>query len=121
MSSSAPTTTSVEPLRALRYDTSQISLEDVVAPPYDVITPAGRAELVRRSPYSFVQLELPDSPQTAAQLLHGEGLVRVDLAGLVRVAQRLADRDLRFLPPTIEEQEAFLRDSSPDAVSTSKA
>jgi uncharacterized protein (DUF1015 family) len=70
MSSSAPTTTSVEPLRALRYDTSRISLEDVVAPPYDVVTPAGRAELVRRSPYSFVQLELPDSPQTAAQLLH---------------------------------------------------
>ncbi|MDX6591129.1 MAG: hypothetical protein QOJ13_325 [Gaiellales bacterium] len=66
----ASTRTVLEPLRALRYDTSQVVLGDVVSPPYDVIGDAERAELARRSPYAVVQLELPESASQAAQLLH---------------------------------------------------
>ncbi|HZL48320.1 MAG TPA: DUF1015 domain-containing protein [Solirubrobacteraceae bacterium] len=50
----------VQPLRALHYDLSVVGpLADVVAPPYDVIDAAQRAELVARSPYNIVAIDLP--------------------------------------------------------------
>jgi uncharacterized protein (DUF1015 family) len=50
----------VLPLRALRYDLDAVgSLQDVVAPPYDVIDTAMRAELLARSPYNAVAIDLP--------------------------------------------------------------
>ncbi|HEX7245073.1 MAG TPA: DUF1015 domain-containing protein [Solirubrobacterales bacterium] len=50
----------VLPLKALRYDLDAVgSLQDVVAPPYDVIDPAMRAELLARSPYNAVAIDLP--------------------------------------------------------------
>jgi uncharacterized protein (DUF1015 family) len=51
----------VQPLRALHYDLSVVgSLADVVAPPYDVIDPGQRAELIKRSPYNVVAVDLPE-------------------------------------------------------------
>src|SRR5205085_11033550 len=35
-------------------------LDDLICPPYDVISPADRAALAARSRYSFVGVELPD-------------------------------------------------------------
>jgi uncharacterized protein (DUF1015 family) len=49
------TRTALEPLRALRYD---------------VISPADRDRLLERSEHAVVRLELPDSANAAAQLLH---------------------------------------------------
>jgi uncharacterized protein (DUF1015 family) len=50
----------VQPLRALHYDPAVAGpLADVVAPPYDVIDAAQRAELVARSPYNVVGVDLP--------------------------------------------------------------
>ena len=50
----------VQPLRALHYDPAVTgSLADVVAPPYDVIDAVQRAELVARSPYNVVAVDLP--------------------------------------------------------------
>jgi uncharacterized protein (DUF1015 family) len=50
----------IQPLRALHYERSAIgSLADVTAPPYDVIDAAQRAELVARSPYNVVAIDLP--------------------------------------------------------------
>jgi uncharacterized protein (DUF1015 family) len=50
----------VLPLNALHYDLDAVgSLQDVVAPPYDVIDPATRAELMARSPYNAVAVDLP--------------------------------------------------------------
>ena len=40
-------------------------MEDVVAPPYDVITAADRETLLRRSPYNVVRLILPDAGDEA--------------------------------------------------------
>jgi uncharacterized protein (DUF1015 family) len=50
----------IQPLRALHYDTSVVGpLESVVAPPYDVIDPEQRAELLSRSPFNVVAVDLP--------------------------------------------------------------
>jgi uncharacterized protein (DUF1015 family) len=50
----------IQPLEALRYDPAVVgSLADVVAPPYDVIDGAQRAELAARSPYNVVAVDLP--------------------------------------------------------------
>jgi uncharacterized protein (DUF1015 family) len=57
---SATAMAEVQPLQALRYDTSVVGpLADVVAPPYDVIDPSQRAELVARSPFNVVAIDLP--------------------------------------------------------------
>jgi uncharacterized protein (DUF1015 family) len=50
----------VLPLKALHYDLDAVgSLQDVVAPPYDVIDTAMRTELLERSPYNAVAIDLP--------------------------------------------------------------
>ena len=50
------------PFPALHYDLSAVgSLGAVTAPPYDVIDAAGRAELVARSPFNVVELDLPEA------------------------------------------------------------
>jgi uncharacterized protein (DUF1015 family) len=56
----------VQPFRALRYDASKVELEDVVAPPYDVIDEAERARLAARSPLNVVEVDLPPSYAEAA-------------------------------------------------------
>jgi uncharacterized protein (DUF1015 family) len=65
----------IEPLRALHYDLEKTGgLQDVVAPPYDVIDADQRAELEARSPYNVVRVDLPqgDDPyQEAAKTLEG--------------------------------------------------
>ena len=70
MASTPATRTALEPLRALRYNSEFVELADVVAPPYDIISPADREALRRRSDHSVVRLLLPESPREAAQLLH---------------------------------------------------
>jgi uncharacterized protein (DUF1015 family) len=50
----------VQPLRALHYELARVGgLQPVAAPPYDVIDAAQRAELVARSPYNVVEIDLP--------------------------------------------------------------
>jgi len=48
-----------EPFPAIRYDSAQVDLAEVVSPPYDVIDDAQRAELAGRSPYNAVRIDLP--------------------------------------------------------------
>jgi uncharacterized protein (DUF1015 family) len=63
----------IQPLHALHYDLAKTDgLQDVVAPPYDVIDAEQRAALATRSPYNVVAIDLPegDDPyeRAAAQL-----------------------------------------------------
>ena len=52
----------VQPLRALHYELARVGgLQPVAAPPYDVIDAAQRAELVARSPYNVVEIDLPQN------------------------------------------------------------
>ncbi|MFZ1995401.1 MAG: DUF1015 domain-containing protein [Solirubrobacteraceae bacterium] len=64
----------IQPIRALRYDLDRTGgLQDVVAPPYDVIDETQRAALQDRSPYNVVRIDLPqggeDRYDRAAALL----------------------------------------------------
>jgi uncharacterized protein (DUF1015 family) len=64
----------LEPLRALHYNLDRTGgLQDVVAPPYDVIDAEQRAALEARSPYNVVHIDLPrgngDPYEHAAALL----------------------------------------------------
>jgi uncharacterized protein (DUF1015 family) len=52
----------VEPLHALHYDLTKVGgLQPVAAPPYDVIDAAQRVELLGRSPYNVVEIDLPQN------------------------------------------------------------
>jgi uncharacterized protein (DUF1015 family) len=60
----------IQPLRTLRYDTAVAGpLDDLIAPPYDVIDDAMRAELASRSEHNVVELDLPQSYDAAAERL----------------------------------------------------
>jgi uncharacterized protein (DUF1015 family) len=60
----------VQPLRTLRYDPDVAGpLEDLIAPPYDVIDDALRAELAGRNPHNVVEIDLPQSYEAAAEKL----------------------------------------------------
>jgi uncharacterized protein (DUF1015 family) len=61
----------VQPFRALHYDLDRTGgLQPVAAPPYDVIDPAQRRELVARSPYNVVEIDLPEDPDGGDPYAH---------------------------------------------------
>src|ERR671929_1686041 len=58
----------VRPFQAERYDEAHAGpLEQLVAPPYDVISPVERRDYLARSPYNVVHLTLPDDEEQAAR------------------------------------------------------
>jgi uncharacterized protein (DUF1015 family) len=64
----------VLPLKALHYDLDAVgSLQDVVAPPYDVIDTATRAGLLERSPYNAVAIDLPKPYGETGPQAEGDG------------------------------------------------
>jgi uncharacterized protein (DUF1015 family) len=58
----------VKPFRAVRYGEGAGPLEALVAPPYDVISPEQREELLARNPHNVVHLTLPDDETEAGRL-----------------------------------------------------
>jgi uncharacterized protein (DUF1015 family) len=93
----------IEPLRALHYDLAKTGgLQDVVAPPYDVIDAEQRVELGARSPYNVVRIDLPQGEhpyEHAAEELaawQAEGvIVRDDQPALWVLAQDYTGPDAR--------------------------
>lgn len=69
----------VKPFRALRYDEERAGrLDDLVAPPHDVISPDMRESLLAASPYNAVRLINPEDPGEAGRELRewrDEGLL----------------------------------------------
>jgi len=45
------------PFRGILYNVAKVSAEDVLAPPYDLITPEYQDELYRKSPYNVVRID----------------------------------------------------------------
>src|SRR5438128_7663421 len=76
----------IGPLRGVLYDAKAGPLSQLLAPPYDVISPAEREALAARSPHSIVHLILPagegDARYAAAAALYREwfasGILRRD-------------------------------------------
>ena len=94
----------VEPLHALHYDLARVGgLQTVAAPPYDVIDAAQRAELLGRSPYNVVEIDLPqdgDDPYGHAARVLGEWsaegiVVRDDAPALWALEQDYTGPDSR--------------------------
>lgn len=52
----------VRPFRAWRYASEELDLSDLTAPPYDVISPKMRSDLLERNEHNVVALELPEGP-----------------------------------------------------------
>jgi uncharacterized protein (DUF1015 family) len=66
----------VQPLKTLRYEPSVVgALDDVIAPPYDVIDAELRAELVARSPHNVVEVDLPVEPEGGDRYAHAATLL----------------------------------------------
>jgi uncharacterized protein (DUF1015 family) len=74
---SAAAVADITPLHALHYDLDRTGgLAPVAAPPYDVIDAAERAELVARSPYNVVEIDLPQAPPGGDPYAHAAALLR---------------------------------------------
>lgn len=52
----------VQPFAAWRYARPESDISEVIAPPYDVISPTHRAKLAAMDPHNVVGLELPEGP-----------------------------------------------------------
>jgi uncharacterized protein (DUF1015 family) len=66
----------VLPLHALHYDQAVAGpLQDLAAPPYDVIDAEQRAELQSRSPYNVVAIDLPEDPDGGDRYAHAAKLL----------------------------------------------
>jgi hypothetical protein len=60
----------VKPFRALRYAAGAAGpLDDLVSPPYDVVSPEVQARLLDKSAYNAIRLVRPENPEDAARLL----------------------------------------------------
>jgi uncharacterized protein (DUF1015 family) len=66
----------LEPFAGYRYDPVKVMIDDVVAPPYDVVGPVERADLAARSPWNAIEVELPEPDDET-------GLDRYEHAGAV--------------------------------------
>jgi uncharacterized protein (DUF1015 family) len=66
----------VEPLRALHYDPAVAGpLQQLAAPPYDVIDPEQRAALAAGSPHNVVNIDLPEDPDGGDRYDHAAKLL----------------------------------------------
>jgi uncharacterized protein (DUF1015 family) len=66
----------VEPLQALHYDPAVAGpLQDLAAPPYDVIDSEQRAELASRAPHNVVRVDLPEDPDGGDMYAHAAALL----------------------------------------------
>jgi len=96
----------IAPFRALLYDPARAGpLDRLLAPPYDVVSPAERERLAAKSPYNFVRVDLPEGEgaakyQNAARELAGwleQGVLRLDdRPALYRYHQRFAQGGREF-------------------------
>ena len=88
----------IKPFRALRYDEAVAgSLDQLVAPPYDVIPADTVSDMAAANDHNIVRLIRPQEPDLAAErlrewLAHG-ALVREENAGVWRIAETFVGPD----------------------------
>ena len=96
----SPSVALLKPFRALRYDVRAAGpLENLVAPPHDVISADEREDLCRASPYNVVRLIRPDGYDEAARLFREWNergiLVREPEAAIWLLEEEFTDPDGR--------------------------
>jgi uncharacterized protein (DUF1015 family) len=81
----------IKPFRALRYDTERAGpIENLIAPPYDVIGAEEREKYLEQSPYNVVHLTLPDSEEEAGRSFRewrGQGILVPEDPGFWALSQ----------------------------------
>jgi uncharacterized protein (DUF1015 family) len=79
----------IQPLHALHYDSRTAgALENLVAPPYDVIDELMRRELVGKSPFNIVEVDLPTPQEGEDPYAHAEHLFEAWLQQGVLLKER---------------------------------
>jgi uncharacterized protein (DUF1015 family) len=79
----------IQPLHAVHYDTRTAgALENLVAPPYDVIDDEMRRELVAKSPFNIVEVDLPVPEAGEDPYAHAEHIFEAWLQQGVMVKER---------------------------------
>jgi uncharacterized protein (DUF1015 family) len=79
----------IQPLTSVRYELGTVgSLDAVAAPPYDVIDDALRAELLAKSPFNVVEIDLPKGDNGGDPYLHAETTFEAWLQQGVLVRER---------------------------------
>jgi uncharacterized protein (DUF1015 family) len=78
-----------DPFAGIRYDLQRSELGRVIAPPYDVIDAAQRAELAARDPHNAVRIDLPDEADGDARYAMAKDQMETWLAdGILAVDDR---------------------------------
>jgi uncharacterized protein (DUF1015 family) len=79
----------IQPLHAVHYDTGTAgALENLVAPPYDVIDDQIRRELTAKSPFNIVEVDLPKPAAGEDPYAHAEHIFEAWLQQGVMVKER---------------------------------
>src|SRR5437588_9806917 len=79
----------IQPLHAVHYETHTAgALENLVAPPYDVIDEQMRRELVAKSPFNIVEVDLPLPEEGEDAYAHAEHIFEAWLQQGVMVKER---------------------------------
>jgi uncharacterized protein (DUF1015 family) len=79
----------IQPLHAVHYDTGTAgALENLVAPPYDVIDEQIRRELTAKSPFNIVEVDLPKPDDGEDPYAHAEHIFEAWLQQGVMVKER---------------------------------
>jgi len=92
----------VRPLNAIVYNQEKVDMNDVIAPPYDVILDDYREELYQRSPYNIVKLILAkgskdlsdtnnrydEAKKNFSQWLEEDVLIKLDKPCILYILQR---------------------------------
>src|SRR3954465_11726120 len=79
----------IQPLHAVHYDSHTAgALENLVAPPYDVIDDVMRRELVGKSPFNIVEVDLPLPGEGEDPYAHAEHIFEAWLQQGVMVKER---------------------------------
>ena len=79
----------IQPLHAVHYDTRTAgAMENLVAPPYDVIDDRMRQELIAKSPFNIVEVDLPAPEEGEDPYAHAEHIFEAWLQQGVMVKER---------------------------------
>ncbi len=79
----------IQPLHAVHYDTRTAgALENLVAPPYDVIDDPMRRELIAKSPFNIVEVDLPAPEEGEDPYAHAEHIFEAWFQQGVMVKER---------------------------------
>ena len=88
-------TLEVKPLNAIVYNQDKVDINEVIAPPYDVISEKYRDELYERSPYNITRLILSsaenpyaDASSSFENWLAQDGLVKCDKPVILYILQK---------------------------------